>query len=93
MAHDQDFIQDAYGARLYENFIADDDVDLYIIIGTTLWLSWPEADDRERRIVHVNPNPETHERYDAPIAVTMGAEDGLLGIDWMLRRCRGEEPA
>ncbi len=88
MDHDPDFIQDPYGARLYERFIADEDIDLYIVIGTTLWLDWPEESDRARRIIHINPNVEMHQHYETPIALTMGAEDALVGIDWMLGRLR-----
>ena len=81
--HDPHFVQDAAGAARYEAFIAERP-DVYLVIGTTLWFSWP--DGPQPKVIHVNPNPETHLRYDDPIALTMGAEDALLGIDLALRR-------
>ena len=84
--HDGLFLQKAYGAQLYERFVADHDVDVFVVIGTTLWFSWPDALGYRPTIVHINPNPETHARYEDPIALTLGADDALLGIDWALRR-------
>lgn len=83
--HDADFVQDAYGARLYERFVDARDVDVYVVIGTTLWFSWPDELDYRPTVVHVNPNPATHLRYDDPIAITMGAEAALTHIDRALR--------
>lgn len=83
--HDPDFMQAPYGAERYTRFMSAP-VDVCLVVGTSLWLSWPEIDGAPRpRVIHINPNPETHARYDAPIPITLGAEVALTGLDWMLR--------
>jgi hypothetical protein len=64
-------------------------VDVYLVIGTMLWSSWPDEVRVRPRIIHVNPNPGTHARYDDPIGITLGARDALTGLDWMMRRLAG----
>jgi len=81
MAHDEQFIEKEVGWRFYQNFLDAGPIDVYVIIGTTLWFSWPEG-QQVPKIIHINPNPETHERYEDPLAITMGAEDALTGIEW-----------
>lgn len=83
--HDPDFLQDAEGGRRYTAFVGAHDVDVYVVVGTTLWFSWPEQLGYRPTVVHVNPDPRTHARYGAPIAITLGAEDALTRIDRELR--------
>ena len=82
--HDPHFLPDEVGGARYEAFVSEP-VDVYLIIGTTLWFSWPD-DVKKPRVIHVNPNPKTHEHYEAPVALTMGAESALLGLEFALGR-------
>jgi len=84
LAHGE-FLSKGAGAKRYERFI-DTQVDVYVVIGTTLWFSWPDEITDRPAIIHINPSAATHDRYDEPHAITMGARDALLGLDFMLRR-------
>ena len=66
--------------------MADHDVDVFVVIGTTLWLSWPDELGYHPTIVHINPSAETHEQYDDPIALTLGAAEALVAIDDAMKR-------
>lgn len=83
-----DFLARGAGAARYEKFI-ETKVDVYVVVGTTLWFSWPDEVTDRPTIVHINPNAATHAHYDAPFAITMGARDALVGLDFMLRRLLG----
>jgi NAD-dependent SIR2 family protein deacetylase len=86
--HDPDFLPKTAGGARYERFL-EEKVDLYLVIGTTLWFSWPEAVSERPKVVHINPSPQTHARYPEGIGITMGAEEALLGLDFLLRRLEG----
>lgn len=81
MNHDHEYIEDEVGWQRYQTFMKN--VDVCVVIGTCLWLSWPEGIKRPQ-VIHINPYPKTHERYDDPIAITLGARQALKGIDWFL---------
>ncbi len=83
--HDPAFLPDPVGAQRYERFL-ETPVDVYLVIGTTLWFSWPDEVAERPRVIHVNPDAATHQRYPNGIGITMGAEDALLGLDFLLRR-------
>jgi NAD-dependent SIR2 family protein deacetylase len=85
--HDEHFLQDEVAAHRYQRFVDDRVIDVYVVVGTTLWFSWPDGVPQPA-IININPDPATHARYVDPIAITMGACDALVGIDWMLRRLR-----
>lgn len=80
--HDDLFQQHAASAERYARFVSEP-IDICIAVGTTLWLSWPEQ-IASPRVIHINPDAATHARYENPIALTMGAEHALLGLEWML---------
>lgn len=84
LAHGE-FLPKRWAARQYERFI-DGPVDVYVVVGTTLWFSWPDEVAERPTIVHINPSAQTHANYDDPLAITMGAEDALTGLDFALRR-------
>ncbi|MCB9638220.1 MAG: hypothetical protein H6727_04835 [Myxococcales bacterium] len=81
MEHDPDFIEREPAWQFYQNFLGRGDVDVYVVIGTTLWFSWPEEMQHKPQVISINPDPSTHEHYDEPIAITMGAADALDAID------------
>jgi NAD-dependent SIR2 family protein deacetylase len=85
MAYDEEFVEKEAGWKFYQNFLASGPIDVYLIIGTTLWMTWPEGQE-PNTIIHINPAPNTHEHYQSPVAVTMGAKDALVGIDWAWRQ-------
>lgn len=87
MKHDHEFIEDEVGWRRYQDFM--ERVDVCVVIGTCLWLSWPDGVERPR-VIHINPDPDTHKRYEDPIAITLGAKQALQGIDWFLERFESE---
>lgn len=86
--HDDGFVERAVDLQRYERFLAAGQPDVLIVVGTTLWFSWPDEVAARPRVVHINPDPATHARYDDAVAITMGARDALVGIDWMLRQLR-----
>ncbi len=83
--HDPGLIKDPIGAARYQSFL-DRKPDVYVVIGTTLWFSWPESVQERPTVIHINPSEETHQRYDDALAITMGAKDALIGMEWMLSR-------
>jgi len=78
--NDELFEQDAVGGERYQRFVATP-VDVCLVIGTTLWLTWP---DRAPTVITVNLDPVTHDNYAAPLALTMGAEHALVGLEWAI---------
>lgn len=85
MDYDDQFIEKEVGWRFYQNFLDAAAIDVVVIIGTTLWMSWPD-NEKKPQVIHINPDPQTHVHYEQPIAITMGAEDALMGIDWCWKR-------
>ena len=83
MSHDEDYIADEVGWRRYQMFMQD--VDVCIVIGTCLWLSWPEG-VHQPKVIHINLDENTHKNYHDPIAITLGAQQALTGIDWFLKQ-------
>lgn len=85
---DDGFIEPAVELQRYERFMAAGQPDVRVVVGTTLWFSWPDEVTQRPRVIHINPDASTHAHYADAIAITLGARDALVGIDWMLRMLR-----
>jgi NAD-dependent SIR2 family protein deacetylase len=86
MAHDDAFIDDAAASARHEAFLAEGEPEVVVVVGTTLWLSWPEHVHPRPRVISINPDPERHAPYgDDVIGLTARASDALVAIDGAVR--------
>lgn len=85
MSHDQEFLEKEYDWKRFTNFQESAEPDLLIVIGTTLWFSWPEGAPTPD-VISINPDPKAHEHYNNAIAIEAGAKEALLAIDQALRQ-------
>ena len=92
MSHDPHFLEKGHDWRRYELFREDGEPDVLLVIGSTLWFSWPDGVPQPR-VISINPDPRTHEPYKDMLAIPLGAKDALAGLDWMLRQLPGPRPA
>ncbi len=84
LAHGE-HLDKAWACRQYQQFI-EEPVDVYVVVGTTLWFSWPDEVTIRPKIISINPSEGAHAHYDDPIPVSMGARDALVGLDFVLNQ-------
>jgi NAD-dependent SIR2 family protein deacetylase len=87
MALDEGFLEDEPAATRYDAWRADGEPDALVVIGTTLWFSWPDGVPQPR-IISINVDESQHAHYDDVIAITAPASDALVAIDGLRRLLR-----
>lgn len=90
MAHDEQLIDDVAGSARHESFLIGGEPEVVVVVGTSLWFSWPEHVDPKPRVISINPDAERHTTYgDDVIALTAPASDALIAIDGAVRLLAG----